>query len=337
MHTHKFLPAIFCTILTVSLGGCFSFIAAANKPLQQKLLPSSLYNPVLAQNAQLRVSDNVWVLNFDGHETNWPPGTVRYIPAGRHTINVATDQVSGERNMQPTFLPGKCYIVDFEITDSKSETVTTSGGGRTSYTTTTYTAGNFRLSEYGAAEFTVPGKNESLVEIRLGGGSYTRLIVNGGFYKLSSYARDAAQSVRFILPAGTHRIGSLATVDDINLELPPNRYIVYSINTRSATCTKEYDRPLAYIGRWHFDLGGGRSIVFTFNTGGNAFLEMYAGNTLAEGGGAFTYTATGTALTIKTPDDGPGTITMPYRLTSDQNSIYLDNFLGSSTTLMGTR
>jgi hypothetical protein len=99
--------------------------------------------------------------------------------------------------------------------------------------------------------------------------------------------------------------------------------------------TKERDQPLSYIGKWHFSIDGNRRITITFITNGIGFYGMYIGNNLVEGSGPFTYTATNASITVSSPNSP--NITMPYRLTADQNGLYLDNFFGSSQTFMGTR
>jgi hypothetical protein len=315
-------------------NGCLTQLLAT--PPKGSSLPQSMLNRMPSKNAELRVSDNVNVIKFDDFETYWGPGSFCYIPAGKHTVTVKVESIKELKNIQYTFLPGKSYMIDFETTNFNTETSRSYGlGGSETITTITTIAGNIRLKEYGVMMVAVPGRNESLVEIKLGVGSYTFVFANGNDYKVSSYETDAAKSVRFILPAGTHRIGSLATANDLNLDLPPNRRVVYSINTSSASWTKELDQPLNYIGKWYFSIGNDRSMVLTFSTNGTGYNEMYTGDTLMDNSGFLTYTATDKEISLTDPNEA--SINMPYQLSSDQNSIYLDNFLGSSQTFIGTR
>jgi len=334
MYRRIITATFFCAFLLLVNSGCLSQILPT--PPKGRSLPQSMLNRMPSKNAELRVSNNVNVIKFDDFETYWGPSSFCYIPAGKHTVTVKVESIKELKNIQYTFLPGKSYMIDFEIKDFNTETSYSYGGGGSMTTTTVTTiAGNIRLKEYGVMIVAVPGRNESLVEIKLGVGSYTQVFANGNDYKLSSYETDAAKSIRFILPAGTHRIGSLATVNDLNLELPPNRRVVYSINTSSASWTKELDQPLDYIGKWHFALGNGRSIVLTFSANGTGYNEMYTGDTLMDNSGFLTYTATDKVISITDPNEA--SINMPYQLSSDQNSIYIDNFLGSSQTFIGTR
>ena len=329
--------SILLTVLFISLipllNCCLTY---ANKVPENQPLPDSMFNPIPSENAQLRVSGHAAVKSFDGIEVNWGAGTISPIPAGRHTLVIMdTKYTSPQVSLEHDFLPGKCYMAGYDLETVREDV------GRNAYTgTTTYreiTTGTANLQGYGASESAVPGKNESLVEIFLSsqwGDDYTRLFMGGNYYKLSTYRNDAAESVRFILPAGTYRISSVATVNVIDLDLLPNRHVSITVDMEDVSI-KHYDLPLTNIGKWHFDVGNNRNIILIFNTGGTGSIGMYNGNTLAEGSGAFTYTSTGKAITINSPGEPP--ITMPYRLTTDQNGLYLDNFLGSSVTYTGVR
>jgi hypothetical protein len=340
LRKHIFLQILFYFILIGILSSCLTndtLNTSRNTSAVpgSRSLPITVFSPVLTENAQLHVSTDVIVLRFGGYETNWVPGTVSPIPAGSQNIIV---RVSGMRDlihMQPTFLPGKSYMIDHIITEHDVQTTRVTGHLGTTTTTTIYTEYDVRIREYGVTNYAVPGRNESLVEIRLGTGTFTYFFVNGYFYRLSSYERDAAKSVRFILPAGYHHISSIATVNDVNLYLIPNRHIVYTINTREASWTKVIDQPLRYIGMWHFDIGDNRRVIFTFNTDGTGSCRMYNGNILSEGSGSFTYTATDTVISINNTGSPP--LNMPYQISSDQNIIFLDNFLDSFQLYVGIR
>jgi len=323
-------------ILPIILSGCLSYGTASaqknkNSAPENKPLPDSLFSPIPSENAQLRVSGHAAVQSFDGIELNWGAGTISAIPAGKHTLTIMdTKYISPHVKLEHDFLPGKCYMVGYDLETERSY------HGVTTYIETI--TGTANLRGYGAAVTAIPGKNESLVEISIKsslGDDYTHLFMGGYYYKISAYRNDAASSIRFILPAGTYQISSLATVSDINLNVPPNRYIHILIDFTEVSLIKKIDKPLAYIGKWHFNASSGRSISLIFNTDNTGSIGMYNSGALAAGSGAFTYTATETAITIKNPNEP--SITMPYHLTVDQNNIYLDNFLGSSSTFMGTR
>lgn len=323
------LSIIFILLITLLFGNCLS--VSKTEPVS---LPDSLFNANLSENSQLRISNNVSIIEFNEYKTYWGPGTNTIIPAGRHTIVIWVEALNKSTTLQHTFNPGKCYMIDWETTKFETDTQSRTGyGGYTATTIITYIDGDLRLRDYGVTEFAIPRKNESIIEIK--GGSYTRLYVNNDYYKLSSYLIDAAESVRFILPSGKHNIRSLATVEDINLELLPNRHIVYSVNTMNASWTKIQDEPLKHIGKWYFNIDENRSITLAFNTKGNGYLGIYNKSILAEGSGAFTYTVTDTSIIINNPNEP--SLVMPYQISADQNSLYLDNFLGSSTMYVGLR
>lgn len=341
MRKYIFYLTVFFIALSPLFYSCLSSVIAAAQnsktlALANKPLPDSLYSPIPSENTQLRVSGHAAIKSFDGIELNWGAGTISPIPAGRHTLIIMDTKYSSPHvTLQHDFLPGKCYMVGYNLEIEREDI------GRNAYLgTSTYRetiTGTANLRGYGAAESAVPGKNESLVEIGIKslGNDYTSLNMGGNSYKLSSFKSDAAELIRFILPAGTYRISSVATVDQINLELPPNRYIYISVDFDDVSLVKKTDRPLGYIGKWNFEVGSGRSISLVFNTDNTGSLGMYNGSTLAAGSGAFTYTATEKSITVSNPNEVP--ITMQYKLTPDQNNIYLDNFMGSSTTFMGTR
>ena len=278
--------------------------------------------------AELRVSNGVFVRSINGEGANWRPGFVSFVPAGRVMIEARMDSLSGTANfvtLTTEFLPGNSYMIEY-----LSEGVTTETRGN--YRITTY-EGNIAIREYGASSFTVPGRNESIVEFTLDG-SFTRLYVNGYHYKLSSHREDAASRLILVLPPGRHQISSMASVGTIELNLPPNRYISYSVSTNTASISQTRDSPLAYLGSWKYDVDWNAHLIITFSLEGKGFLEMYENNVLLDNSGLFTYTATDSNITItsETPR-----ITMRYRLTQDSNRINLENFWGSPMDITGTR
>ena len=335
MNIKKVFPILLFSLLII-FNSCYSLIMASAQrsrptPLENKPLPDYMFSPISSENAQLRVSGFAAVKSINGIEVNWGAGTISPMPAGRNTlIIIDTKYASPQVTLTHEFLPGRCYLVGYNLEVERVNETRYAGGG---YSYTEIRTGTANLRGYGMSELAVPGRNESIIEIR--GSGYTSLNMDGNTYLLSGFRADAAEKIRFILPAGTYRFSSLAAVNAINVELPPNRHISISISGDTAAFIETFNRPLEYIGKWHFNTGGNRRIIITFSTGGTGSIGMYNGNTLVEGSGSFNYTVTANSIRISSP--GEPDIVMPYRLSADQNSIYLDNFLGTSASLMGTR
>jgi len=293
-------------------------------------LPDSMFNPIQAENAQLRIRQAA-VRSFDGIKTNWGEGSIVMIPAGLHTVVITAtrDPSSPQVPLSFNFLPGKCYIIGYDL-----ETERTGGGG--GYTE--ILTGTAHLRGYGSTDFAVPKRNESLLEIQINTqntNESTSVSVNGNSYMLSTFKWNANEKLRMVLPAGTYSISSLATVNSINLEIPPNRHIVLAVDFTDVTIKKISDQPLGYIGKWQTDLGGGNRFVLTLNTDGMGANAMYSGGTLMDGSGMFSYTATDKVITIKLPGEPDRTV--PYQVSSDQNTISLNNFFGANMVLTKAR
>lgn len=313
---------IFITsILLFSFGSCVTTVKAGD-------LPDSLFSKNFTEWSELRVSNSVYVKSINGHQLNWGHGTISAVPAGRHSVEVGNVGYGNTINMTCQFLPGKSYMIEYFSEDITTEIV---GNNRI----TTY-HGRIAFREYGAIPYPVPGKNESIIEFTLTG-SYTRVFVDGFYYKLSSYDNDAASKLYIVLPQGKYRISSLASSGGIDLDLPPNRFLSFDVNTREAKITKTKDDSLAYLGKWRFDAQGDGSfvIMMTFSLDGMGYMEFYRnGVLLKDESGGFKYTAAGSNITLNLEE---GSDRMNYRISADSNYLTLNNFLGLSVTLTGAR
>ena len=319
--------ALFLAIILLIMAGCSSSAPAQTANRGNTSGSTSSVRHFNPSWAELRVSNNANVVSINGQRVNWQPGFITDVPAGRNTIEARMSGITGGNTVTMTanFTAGNSYMIEYQ-----SEDITTEQ--RANYRITTY-SGNFIIREYGASTFVVPGRNESVVEFTLTG-SYTRLIVNGYHYRLSSYSEHAASKLMLVLPAGKHRISSLASAGEIELDLAPNRYVSFNVNTQEANIVQTKNDPLNHLGRWGISVDWDSHIVLTLSVEGRGTMEMYINDVLQEGSGMFFYRITDTniIITSETP-----TITMRYSLTPDMNSMSVSNFWGSQQTLTGIR
>jgi hypothetical protein len=317
MNKHALLFTGLYIAVLLGMESCASTVTSGNKSADKQD-----FNPAWAE---LRVSDGVSVRSINGKRTNWMPGFIAFVPAGRITLEAGQSGFGNTVTMTSEFLPGKCYMIEYH-----SENITTET--RATARITTF-RGNIGIREYGASNFPVPGKNESILEFALVG-TYTRLFVDGYYYKLSALKEDAAAKLLLVVPAGKHRISSLASVGNIDLDVPPNRFFSFTVNTREAKIDLTKNTPLNYLGRWRDDIDFDKHIIFTLSIDGKGFLEMYHNNVLQKGGGMFHYRATDTNITVTS--EVPQ-ITMRYTITTDSNRLTLFNFWGNPMEFYGTK
>jgi len=322
MVKYKLLPITLTAIILLSTRSCFS--TPNTSPSQSSQI--KYFDPNWSE---LRVSADVYVKTFDGKKVNWMPGFTSFVPSGKHSMGVGLPNFTDIVNLECTFISGSSYIVDRNILEYKTEGYSNS---RYSLTRTIVNA-EITIREYGASSYPVIGKNESLVEFTLAG-SYTQVSVDGYHYKLSSHKEDSASKLLLVLPSGKYKISSLASVNDIDLDLPPSRFLSFSVNTSEATISKKSDTPLGYLGKWRFDLGTNYYIILTFSMEGMGYAAHYFNNALHEDSGMFNYTSSDTSIAMKT---GDGSFSMRYQISPDSNRVTLDNFFGQGVSLTGTR
>jgi len=312
---HRLLPAVFFAFLLL-IGSC-----ATTAKTGELLQDNSGW-----LGAEIRVSDQVTVRSFNGQRLNMGPGSIFAVPPGKHTIEVGQSGFRENVSIEYEFLPGNSYIIQYQAEGVTTETTR-------DYRITTF-HGNISIREYGASRYPVPGRNESILVFTLTG-SYTQLSVDGKPYLLSSYEKDAASKLFIVLPSGKHLISSIASVGGIELDLPPNRFLSFNVNTGTARITQTNDSPLNYLGRWRFDMDSNSHIVITFSLEGMGYLQLYRNGDLQDGSGAFTYTASNSIITVT--DSEVPSIPMRYQITPDQNSLSLEKFWGSQMDISGTR
>jgi hypothetical protein len=314
-------------VLLALLSGCASSAASTSAGKSGGIPNAVFLSTSSAEWAEIRIRDGAALYALDNYSLYWGEGTVDSVPSGRHTLSVGFrlgSELSYASTIECTLLPGKSYVIG-----------TKNHGGK--WEGQSYIASAvIELEECGAAATAVPARNESLIEINLAG-SYTRVDVDGKTYRLSSNTMDAAEKLRFIVPPGKHTIGSLAVPGILTVDVAPNRFLSYTVDTAAATLTQTADNPLNLIGTWKMYINGDDSLVYvlTFGTEGYGWVEVYvSGTRKTELAGAFTYTFTEKNLTVK---DGGSNKAMEYKALPDGNILYLYNFWGAGINVMGIR
>jgi hypothetical protein len=336
MNTVKQRRAGLFAVLLVLLSGCASFApsAPAGKSGGGNIPDAVLFSTSFAEWAEIRIRNGAVLFALDNHPLNWGEGTIYPVPSGRHTLSVgftSGSSVSDPVTMECTLLPGKSYVIkatDWERTEREQSNFNL---GRH---TAIRTSAAIELEEYGAAATAIPARNESIIEINLAG-SWTTAGVDDKTYLLSAYDRDAAEKLRVFVPAGKHAISSSAVSGVLTVDIAPNRFLSYTVNTGTAALTQTADNPLNLTGVWAIDIYGDGSLVYveTFGSEGYGWVEMYDSG-VREIAGSFTYTFTDKTLTIK---DASSSGTMEYTVSPDGNTLYLNNFLGVPISVTGIR
>jgi hypothetical protein len=213
---HKQLLAAVLAAISLLFFACASTSASAPEAaFTGEDLPDSLFGPAPSEWAELHASDDAVVVSLDGYRLYWGPGSRGTIPSGKHTLIAGRERWADTVKLEYTFLPGKCYILNTNIT------------GREETQSEIRTTAQIWLEEYGVTAHAVPAGDQSLLTFRLDadGSSYTKVVVDGRDYLLSAFGRDAAGYLRVLLPAGKHTRGAFAAVGAVTLDLPPNRSI----------------------------------------------------------------------------------------------------------------
>jgi hypothetical protein len=314
-----FLRSVFCAGLILLCAGCSTLQPAGNTN-KAASLDAQLAAIPFTQWAKISTGANTFLASFDGTAIN---GTgALYVPSGRHTLGVGYKWAVGSQQgtVEVTLAPGTAYILGTEST----------GYNVTNYYMyeTIEKSVTFSLGEFGATEYAVPTRSQSIVEINLEG-YIADIALDNKSYTLSESSYFGLGKIRFIVPPGKH------TLNTLEIDVKPGRFMTYTINTGTVAITNTQDQPLNLIGKWVFDIYDDGSLVYieTYAANGYGWDEVYEQGR-PDITSAFTWTAANWKLTQTRQD---GAIIMDYSLTRDGNTLYIDNFLGTPVNVRGTR